>query len=161
MMTDLSLAVRIARLEAMQAIERLIADLGHAFDLGPSAAALRPLFTAAATFTIDGYGVLHGADAIADGVAGNAESGFRWTLHYLVSPRIDLADDGASAELSFMLWEAATAASGRAYWIGGSYHARAIADAGAWRFERLELRADLISHYAEGWRDKPPSLDRA
>lgn len=161
MKAKMTLEDRITRLEACQAIERLIADLGNAFDSGPSAEALRGLFTADAEFKIDQYGVLHGADAIADGVAGNAGKGFSWTLHYLVSPRIDLAATASSADIEFMLWEAATAASGRAYWIGGSYTAHAVADGDAWRFARLELKADLISRYAEGWRDKPDALDRA
>lgn len=161
MLPDMSLEARIARLEAHQAIERLIADLGHGFDSGPSAEALRGLFTADAVFAIDGYGVLAGADAIADGVAGNADTGFRWTLHYLVSPRIDLSADGRSADVAFMLWEVATAASGRAYWIGGSYSAVAVAADDRWRFDRLTLSADLISHYPEGWHDKPAALDLA
>lgn len=161
MTAEKALEIRIAHLEARSAIERLIADLGHGFDSGPSAEMLRRLFTPDATFTIDGYGVLRGADAIAEGVANNAQNGFSWTLHYLVSPRIDLTEDALSADIAFMLWEAATAASGRAYWIGGSYSARAIADAGVWRFAQLELKADLISHYAEGWRAKPPALERA
>lgn len=152
---------RIARIEAIQAIERLIADLGHAFDSGPSAQALRDLFAVDGVFTIDDYGELRGADAIADGVAGNADSGFRWTLHYLVSPRIDLAPDARSGALSFMLWEAATAASGRAYWIGGHYTATAQAFADRWRFAALRLHADLISHYPEGWHEKPAALDQA
>lgn len=156
-----TLAARVARLEAQRDIERLIADLGHAFDSGPSASALRGLFTPDATFEIDRYGTLRGADAIADGVAGNADSGFRWTLHYLVSPRIDLAPDAAEAALSFMLWEAATAASGRAYWIGGSYAARAVAAPDRWRFSHLRLNADLVSHYPEGWHDRPDTLDQA
>lgn len=155
------LADRIARLEATSHIERLIADLGHAFDSGPSAEALRGLFSADAIFEIDGYDTLHGADGIADGVAGNSDRGFHWTLHYLVSPRIDLADDGLNAALSFMLWEAATASSGRAYWIGGSYTAEATAEGGGWRFRRLRLNADLISHYPEGWHEKPAALDQA
>lgn len=155
------LETRIARLEADRDIARLIADLGHAFDSGPSASALRDLFTTDATFEVDRYGVLRGADAIAQGVAGNAQSGFRWTLHYLVSPRIDLSADGAEASLSFMLWEPATAASGRAYWIGGSYAARAVAQSDRWRFSHLRLNAELISHYPEGWHDKPGALDQA
>ena len=155
------LALRITRLEANRDIERLIADLGAAFDGGPSAEALRPLFAADATFEIDGYDTLRGADAIASGVAGNADRGFRWTLHFLVSPRIDLAADGRTASLSFMLWEAATAVSGRAYWIGGSYAAQVTLDGERWRFRHLRLSADLISHYPEGWHAKPAALDQA
>lgn len=155
------LELRVACLEAERDIARLIADLGHAFDSGPSARALRDLFTRTATFEIDRYGSLHGADEIAEGVAGNAESGFRWTLHYLVSPRIDLSPDGREAAVSFMLWEPATAASGRAYWIGGNYTARAVAQEDRWRFSQLRLNAELISHYPEGWHDKPDALDQA
>lgn len=149
---------RLSRLEALRAIDDLIADLGRAFDAGPSAALLQPLFTDDARFTIDRYGTLEGAAAIAAGVAGNAAQGFRWTLHYLVSPKVGLADDHRSADVEFLLWETATAASGRAYWIGGRYLAHAcVIDAG-WRFDRLELQAGLISHYPAGWSDKPERL---
>lgn len=157
---DHTLEQRIARVEAHLAIERLIADLGHAFDNGPSAELLRELFTVDAVFEIDRYGTLEGAGAIAKGVAGNAQSGFRWTLHYLVSPRIDLADNALEARLSFRLWEAATAASRKDYWIGGSYDALAVME-DRWRFRHLRLNAELISHYPEGWREKPATLDQA
>ena len=157
----MTLEQRIERLEALRAIDDLITDLSRAFDAGPSRDALRPLFTDDATFQIDPYAELRGADVIADGVAGNAESGFRWTLHYLVSPKVTLGEDGHSADVEFMLWEVATATSGRAYWIGGRYLSRIVVDQGRWRFATLELQADLISHYPEGWNDKPPSLDSA
>lgn len=153
-----SLEQRVARLEALRGIDDLIADLGRAFDAGPSAEALRVLFTADAGFLIDRYGALQGREAIAQGVAGNAEQGFRWTLHYLVSPKVTLAVDLRSADIDFYLWEVATAASGRAYWIGGRYVAQAVQDGERWRFGRLELRADLISHYPDGWLPKPAAL---
>lgn len=158
MVDDTGLAARVRRLEALRAIDDLIGNLGRAFDGGPSAEALRPLFTADARFLIDQYGTLEGADGIADGVAGNAESGFRWTLHYLVSPRVTLAFGDEAADVEFYLWEIATAASGKAYWIGGRYEAEAVLHGGAWRFRRLELKADVISHYPQGWTPKPENL---
>jgi len=154
----MSLERRIARLEAYRAIDDLIADLSRAFDAGPSAELLRPLFTDSAKFLLDQYGVLEGGAAIADGVAANADRGFRWTLHYLVSPKVTLSDDLAAAQVDFMLWEVATAASGRAYWIGGSYAARVVPQGEGWRFTHLELRADLISHYPSGWGEKPAAI---
>lgn len=149
---------RVQRLEALKAIDDLIADLGRAFDAGPSAQALSKLFTADAVFVIDSYGTLEGRSAIAEGVAGNANQGFCWTLHFLVSPKVDLSDDLVSAVIDFYLWEVATAASGRAYWIGGRYTANARFDTVGWQFQRLELTADLISHYPDGWSDKPAAL---
>ena len=160
-MADEALESRIARLEALRAIDDLIADLGRAFDAGPSAEALKPLFAQDAVFKIDQYGTLTGRDVIAEGVAGNAESGFSWTLHYLVSPKVELNAASTEAEVDFYLWEAATAASGRAYWIGGRYVAQLMNDGCDWRFTRLELIADLISHYPEGWNEKPLSLSQA
>lgn len=156
-----SIEERVCRLEALRAIDILIGDLARAFDAGPSASLLEPLFTPDAVFQIDQYGTLEGAGPIARGVAGNAEAGFRWTLHYLVSPKVTLSADMRGADVEFMLWEVATAASGRAYWIGGRYLSRAVEGAGGWQFARLELRADLISHYPSGWSAKPEALDDA
>lgn len=160
-MDDTSLGARVRRLEALRAIDDLIADLGRAFDAGPSADALRPLFTADARFVIDRYGTLEGRDGIAEGVAGNAESGFCWTLHYLVSPRVALTTGDETAEVEFYLWEIATAVSGKAYWIGGRYEALAVVDGEGWRFSHLELKADVISHYPQGWTSKPEILANA
>lgn len=160
-MDDNSLERRLRRLEALRAIDDLIADLGRAFDAGPSAEALRPLFTPDARFVIDRYDTLDGSVAIAEGVAGNADSGFSWTLHFLVSPKVALSDEGQGGDVDFYLWEVATSAGGRAYWIGGRYLAQVRLDDGRWRFSRLELQADLISHYPEGWKDKPAELAQA
>lgn len=157
-MSQPSLEIRLLRLEVLRAIDELIADLGRAFDAGPSAEALRPLFADDAVFVIDRYGTLEGADGIAEGVAGNAESGFRWTLHYLVSPKVTLSTDMKQADVDFYLWEIATAASGKAYWIGGRYLAAAVWRPERWMFRSLELQADLISHYPQGWLPKPDAL---
>lgn len=153
-----TLEERIQRLEALKAIDDLIADLGRAFDAGPSAQALSELFATDAVFVIDSYATFQGRSAIAEGVAGNAEQGFRWTLHFLVSPKVDLDQDMTSAAIEFYLWEVATGASGRAYWIGGRYTAQAALRGGTWQFQRLELTADLISHYPDGWAAKPATL---
>lgn len=158
---DIDVTERLTRLETRDAIETLIGDLARAFDAGPCATALRPLFSEDASFVIDQYGTFAGRDAIADGVAGNAETGFRWTLHYLVSPQVRLDHGGATAAIDFMLWEVARAASDRAYFIGGRYSGQAIRVDGDWMFERLELRADLISRYEPGWSPKPATLAAA
>jgi hypothetical protein len=149
---------RLRKLEAHRSIEELIVDLSRAFDGGPSAEKLRPLFADDGRFEIDQYGTIEGADQIAAGVVGNADQGFAWTLHYLVSPKIILAADAASADADFMLWEVATSASGKAYLVGGRYVAQVKEGADGWQFTLLRLEADLISHYPPGWIDKPETL---
>ncbi|WP_176593414.1 nuclear transport factor 2 family protein [Sphingobium sp. EM0848] len=153
-----TLEERITRLEALRAIDTLIVDLSRAFDAGPSAEMLRPLFTEDASFKIDQYDTLSGGDRIAQGVAGNADQGFKWTLHYLVSPKVTLASTCDHASVEFMLWEVATSAQGRAYWIGGRYVATTVNSGERWQFRSLELQADLISHYPGGWNAKPDAL---
>ncbi|MEX6632300.1 nuclear transport factor 2 family protein [Hyphococcus lacteus] len=160
-MSELTLENRLRRLEALRSIDDLIVDLGRAFDAGPSATELLPLFTDDAVFIIDQYGELKGAQSIADGVAGNAETGFSWTLHYLASPKVELDADSAAGTVEFYLWEIATSASDKAYWIGGRYIAEIKSDNDKWKFSRLELIADLISHYPEGWHEKPAALEKA
>lgn len=160
-MPDTTLEQRICRLEAYRAIDCLIGKLGRAFDAGPSITALAELFTEDATFIIDQYGSLHGRDTIAKEVAGNADAGFRWTLHYLVSPCVKLRQDECLADVQFYLWEVATSASGKAYWIGGTYEALAVLTHEGWKFSRLELKAELISHYPNGWNSKPERLSEA
>lgn len=157
----MTLEDRVQRLESFRSIEELIVDLSRAFDGGPSADKLRPLFTDDARFEIDQYGVLDGGDGITNGVVGNAGRGFSWTLHYLVSPKIEMSADGKGADLDFMLWEVATSASGKAYFVGGRYVARAVENGGQWRFAHLRLEADLISHYPTGWVEKPATLSDA
>lgn len=152
---------RLQRLEARCGNEELVAKLARAFDAGPSATQLRPLFIDEARFEIDDYGIVEGADVIAQQVAANSDAGFGWTLHYLVSPIIKTAPDYLSATVEFMLWEVATAASGKAYWIGGKYYGTTVASGEAWQFVNLRLEADLISHYKQGWSPKPKTLDGA
>lgn len=152
---------RLEWLEAMHSIQKLIADLARAFDAGPSAELLAPLFARDAVFLLDQYGTLSGRDEIANGVAANAGRGFSWTLHYLVSPTIELRQGESRALANFMLWEVAKSASGRSYMIGGRYLAEIVRSEDRWVFQNLELQADLISHYPTGWREKPAILDQA
>lgn len=152
---------RLHKLEAHRSIEELIVDLSRAFDGGPSAEKLRPLFAEEARFEIDQYGAIEGADQIAAGVVDNADQGFAWTLHYLVSPKIILAANAANADVEFMLWEVATSASGKAYLVGGRYVGQVRYGPSGWQFTLLRLEADLISHYPPGWYDKPETLAKA
>jgi hypothetical protein len=154
-------ADRLARLETRFAINDLVTDLALAFDAGPSESLLLPLFTPDAVFVIDRFDRLEGGAAIARGVAGNADRGFKWGIHYFLPPKVVLDDDNTAADATFYFWGVTTSARQRAYWIGAHYTSRLVRDgeSGRWRFQFLELHAQLISHYAQGWAPKPASFD--
>jgi SnoaL-like domain len=150
---------RLIRLEARFAINDLITDLAMAFDAGPSADLLRPLFTPDAVFVIDRYDRIVGGEAIATGVAGNAERGFKWGKHYFLPPKTTMGANGISAEATFYFWGVATSVRERDYWIAAHYTSRLLHGIDGWRFQYLELHAQLISHYAQGWTAIPESFD--
>lgn len=159
-----SLEQRIARLEALEAVKILIAGFARGADAGCDPGLLRPLFTDDARFDIDRFGSMEGGDEIAAQMHRNTDRGFNWTVHYLTTPVIELADDLESGRCFFYLWEVAThptAEEGdKAYWIGGWYDAEleCVAD-GSWRFSHLRLTIKLMSPYGEGWQPVPERFE--
>jgi hypothetical protein len=158
------LARRLARVEAVQAIHDLIAGFARGADAHCDPVLLRPLFTDDAVFDIGRFGRLEGGDHIVAEMHRNNARGFQWTLHYLTSPAIEVADDLRSATVFFYLWETAThpkpGAGDVACWIGGWYDAQAVPHGdGTWRFRRLQLTIRLMSPYAEGWKPVPAGFD--
>jgi SnoaL-like domain len=152
---------RLTRLEARFAINDLVTDLATAFDAGPSAALLRPLFTADAIFVIDRFDRIAGGEEIATRVAANAERGFKGGKHYFIPPKTLLSEDVSSAAATFYFWGVTSSVRKRAYWIAAHYTSRLRRDADGWRFQYLELHAELISHYAQGWTPIPENFDSA
>lgn len=150
---------RLEKVEARFAINDLIQDLAAAFDAGPSAQLLRPLFTREAVFLIDRFDRIAGEEAIATGVAGNAQRGFKWGKHYFIPPRVELGSDATTAQATFYYWGVSTSVRERAYWIVAHYVSRLVRQDHRWQFDYLELQAQLISNYEQGWTPLPDSFD--
>ncbi len=161
----LSTEQRLTRLEDYEAIKVVIATFARGADAGCDPAILRPIFTDDAVFDIGQFGSITGGDEIARQMHENADIGFNWTLHFLVSPIIEISEDDLdSAQVFYYLWEAATHRRRDgvtdAYWIGGWYDARMVREADRrWRIRELQLTLKLLSPYGEGWRDMPASFD--
>jgi hypothetical protein len=161
---SLPLETRIARLEAVEAIKILIARFARGADARCDPALLRPLFTDDARFDIDRFGALEGGDHIVAEMHANVDRGFNWTVHYLTSPIVEVAEDLQTAQCFFYLWEVAThpgaANEDKAYWIGGWYDATAVCSGDdQWRFKHLKLTVKLMSPYAEGWKPIPDNFE--
>jgi hypothetical protein len=78
-----------------------------------------------------------------------------WSVHYMVAPLIDLAQDGASAACSWYLWEL-TKLRGedgeiRDTWLAGSYESTLSPGASGWGFDYVRLDLRLIAATDAPW----------
>ena len=154
------LVARVQRLEDIEAIKLLVVRYAQGADQGNDPDIMVPLFTDAGVW--DGgkrFGVYTGKEAIRQFLA---ESGafIGWTLHYMVSPAVDVDPAGQTAKAFWYLWETANmpnqeSGEDDAFWIGGTYESALAKQAdGAWKFTRVALDLKLLSPYAEGWARK-------
>ncbi len=154
------LAARVQRLEDIEAIKLLVVRYAQGADRGNDIDIMIPLFADDGVW--DGgerFGVYTGKEAIRQFLS---ESGsfIGWTLHYMVSPAVEVDPHGKTAKAFWYLWETATmpnAETGEddAFWIGGTYESELTKQHdGAWKFARVALMLKLLSPYKEGWAKK-------
>lgn len=158
-----SVEERLARLEARADISDLVARYAHGADRKNDPAILGPLFAEDAVWTAEGFGELVGRDAIARGLAAVAAERVTWSIHYMVSPHIELAPDLRTARCHWYLWEPCTlggeglgAGDGPAAdtWLGGWYHSELAATGAGWQFTRVELVVRMQGEAQPPWQLK-------
>jgi hypothetical protein len=156
-----NLAARIQRLEDIKAIEHLITRYAKASDKNNDPALMLPLFTEDGALDVgSGYGRFQGHEVLREFFAGTS-SIISWSLHYNISPFIELGADGTTANAFWYLWELAnmpdaTNGGEEAVWIGGSYTSDLLKEGdGQWRFKEIRLKMEIMSPYSEGWVKKP------
>lgn len=144
------------RLEDLESIRNLITSYARGCDRGNDPAMLAPLFTADATWECNGFGAYHGRETVAAALKGIAGEKIWWSLHYMISPLIELDSSGDSAKVFWYLWESATVPDSdtnqaEPHWIGGTYDAEVVRQNDRWLFRKMALRLNIASPYAEGW----------
>lgn len=153
-----SLELRLRRVEASEAIRKLIATYAVGADRKNDPAILAPLFSHAAEWQLDGVAHLVGRDVIAEGLSQIAQTYVTWSIHYMVSPLIDLADDALSATCRWYLWELATMKQDDGTeadtWYGGWYDSRLSEYDGVWLFDHVRLEPQIDSPNANPWAGK-------
>lgn len=159
--TVASLARRIQRLEDIKEIEHLITRYAKASDKNNDPELMLPLFTVDGALDVgSGYGRFQGHEVLREFFAGTS-SIISWSLHYNISPFVELAEDGKTAHAFWYLWELAnmpdTKSGGEEpVWIGGSYTSDLVKeDDGRWRFKEIRLAMEIMSPYSEGWVKRP------
>lgn len=148
------LTVRVARLEAAEAIRALKACYADICDTGYDPDRMVELFTEDALWDGgDRFGAHRGRDAIYtffDGVRREIV----WALHYMVGPVIEVADDAETARGAWYLWQPCTMRKGddvEAVWIAGRYADRYRRDGDVWKFTEVRLSVEMITPFDEGW----------
>lgn len=155
-----SLAARIQRHEDIEAIKYLLIRYAQGSDRQNDPDIMVPLFTEDAVFDIgSGYGTYVGHKTIRKFLEG-APNIIKWSLHYMISPLIEVADDGQTAKVFCYLWEIANMPNSKGelepVLIGGTYQNDAFKlPNGEWRFSVVRLRMEIMSPYYEGWVKKP------
>lgn len=151
------LELRLRRLEACEAIRKLIALYAIGADRKNDPAVLAPLFSADAVWEADGVAHLTGCQAISRGLSDLANQFVTWSLHYMVSPLIDIEDDALSARCRWYLWELCTMnQNGTAAdtWYGGWYDSKLSVHDGVWLFDWVRLDPRIASANEEPWAGK-------
>lgn len=157
---DPGLARRITRLEDLEAIHNLIATYARGADRNNDPTVMGPLFAADATWAAKGFGPFRGREAIAQGLAATGRTDILWSLHYMISPLIELADDGTHAAGSWYLWELATMPGKTpeqpdSVWVGGTYKSSFSKRDGRWFFQDLWLAIRLATPFEQPWGGQP------
>lgn len=100
-----NLAGRIQRVEDLEAIKRLITLYGKGSDDHHNIEIMGPLFADDAVLDVgSGYGQYKGRKAIEEFLSGPGEKIILWSIHYMISPIIDFAEDGRTAKGFWYLW---------------------------------------------------------
>lgn len=158
-MAESSLIRRIEQLEDIETIRRLVARYALGADRQNDPEIMGPMFSDDAIWEAAGFGRYVGAQNIASGLADIARKTIRWSLHYMVSPLIELSEEPGRATCHWYLWELARVAQGdgepRAHWIGGWYESQLVKRLDAWKFQHVVLHPKLISPLESDWSTLP------
>jgi len=155
-----ALEARLARVEAVQEIQRLKARYGALVDarydrdgprpraqLEPLAGQIAELFTADAVWDGGaGLGICRGRAAIRERFL---EPTLRFSWHYFVKPQIEVAGDRARG--TWDLLAPCTTRDGVASWMAGVEDDEYARVDGRWLHSAMKLRVVLFAPHERGW----------
>ena len=99
---------QVAWLTATENIRSVIARYARAGDDQNNPEQMRQLLAEDAVWEAKGFGKFSGRDLIAEELSKIGQEMIIWSLHFPVSPIIDIADDLNSAHAFWWLWELTT-----------------------------------------------------
>jgi uncharacterized protein (TIGR02246 family) len=155
--TTLSVEERLQRLEDVRAIEQLKYRYAGYCDNDYDPEGIAGLFTEDGRWVVDGEGgSMVGHEQIKAHFRA-LSSKISWALHYMIAPRIEIADDGEHATGYFYLLCLCTIEQSDdptqkdAVILTVNYTDQFIKRDGQWLFEELLGRTHQVSNWDQGW----------
>ena len=153
-------ARRVAWLVAREEIRDVIARYALGGDRQNDPTIFRDLFSEDAVWEAAGFGRFEGRENILRELSQIGQEQIVWSLHFPVSPLIDLADDGHHAHAFWWLWELLTIRDGDEEankWLGANYDCDFVREPDGWKMHHLILNIRKMVDSGEGPNEIPPS----
>ena len=147
-----ALEMRLERLAAHEAIERLQRTYGYCIDKGLWSAAA-DLFAGDASWEWGQSGVYLGRNRIREALALRGEEGLspgELNIHFTCQPIITVAQDNLTAKARWRS-DMMLCSGGRAHWGEGTYENTYINDGGVWKIASLHFYVTMLCDYDSGW----------
>src|SRR5262245_49824524 len=147
---------RLARLEDIEAIQRLKERYAYYCDNGYDADGFTSLFVDEAVWESNAFGIYHGKNEIHSFISG-IQTQILWATHFMICPAITVAPDGHSATGRWYLLELATMTgvddqNGRdAVVMAANYEDSFVKENGEWKIRKVKVHFHNVSNLDQGW----------
>jgi hypothetical protein len=150
------LQARLERVEATEAIGKLVALYARGADLKNDPVVMGHLLHEHAVWEANGFGRFEGRSAIVAALSRVAQERILWCVHYMVAPLIEISPTGKTATCSWYLWELAKipdeSGNPQDSWIAGYYDSDLSLGPEGWAFDRIALDIRLIGATTLPWQ---------
>ena len=153
-----SLEQRVARLEDMDALERLNAIYGY-YLARNQWDNLAGIFASDGSIEIAMRGVYTGSQSVRRNLNLYGEAGIHHGLlhnHMQYQPVIHIAEDGQTAKMRSRAFSIMGEHETYSMWMGGTYENDYVKDDGIWKMQRDQVFNTYFVPYAVGWKDAAP-----
>lgn len=153
-MTELDLAARIARLEAIEAIKQLKARYFEHCDRNYESEAITALFARDGGFEAGKFGSHQGRDQVR-AFFSTISGQLVFAAHFGMNPIIDVEDADHATGRWRLLEPTATPVDGKkeAFWLVGAYDDRYIRVGGVWLFQWMKLHINFHEPHRGSWAE--------
>ena len=144
---------QVAWLTALENIRKVIGIYAKAGDDKNNPEVLASILSEDASWECEGFGSFKGRDTIAQELARVGQERILWSLHFPVSPIIDVADDLNTAHAFWWLWELTTMRTDdnneENNWLGATYDCDFVRAADGWKIKHMVLNIKKVVPYED------------